>query len=282
VVCVQTNVAYLDGALRHEHLGLPGLAAVFARSHLVVALAECGAFAEARAPAEEGVQIAEASKHPYSRVMAWWAVGFRALCQGDLPQAILVLEQALTLVQETDLRLLIPMVTAPLGAAYARADRSADAVPLLEEAVAQAVARQYLWDQALRMVWLGEAYLGTSRLAEAEAQAQQALAFAHAHQERGHEAYALWLCGAVAAQWATPEAAQAGTYYRQALTLADGLGMRPLQAHCHQGLGTLYAKRGEWEQARAALAAAIDLYRALEMTFWLPQAEAVLAQVEAR
>ena len=58
--------------------------------------------------------------------------------------------------------------------------------------------------------------------------------------------------------------------------------MRPLQAHCHQGLGTLYAKRGEWEQARAALAAAIELYRALEMTFWLPQAEAVLAQVEAR
>jgi hypothetical protein len=56
--------------------------------------------------------------------------------------------------------------------------------------------------------------------------------------------------------------------------------MRPLQAHCHRGLGTLYATIGRPEQARAKLAAAIDLYRAMDMTFWLPQAEATLAQVE--
>jgi hypothetical protein len=30
------------------------------------------------------------------------------------------------------------------------------------------------------------------------------------------------------------------------------------------------------------LTAAIDLYRAMEMAFWLPEAEAVLAQVEGR
>jgi len=282
VECFQMNVACLDGALRQAHLGLPGLATVFARSHLVVALAECGAFAEARAPAEEGVQIAEAARHPYSRVMAWWAVGVRALGQGDLPQAIQGLEQALTLVQGADLRLLIPMVTAPLGVAYARAGRSADAVPLLEEAVAQAVARQYLWDQALRMVWLGEAYLGAGRLAEAETQAQQALVFTQAHQERGHAAYALWLLGEVAAQRAAPEATQAAAHYQQALALADALGMRPLQAHCHRSLGTLYATTGQQEQARAALSTAIAMYQSMDMPFWLPQTEVARAQVEGR
>jgi len=56
--------------------------------------------------------------------------------------------------------------------------------------------------------------------------------------------------------------------------------MRPLQAHCHHGLGTLYAKSDQREQARTQLSAAIDLYRTMEMTFWLPQAEATLAQVE--
>ena len=66
----------------------------------------------------------------------------------------------------------------------------------------------------------------------------------------------------------------------QALALAEELGMRPLQAHCHRGLGTLYAATGQHEQARAALSAAIELYRAMEMQFWLPQAEAALAQVE--
>ena len=55
--------------------------------------------------------------------------------------------------------------------------------------------------------------------------------------------------------------------------------MRPLVAHCHLGLGTLYAKIDRREQARAELSAAIALYRAMEMTFWLPQAEAALAQV---
>ena len=64
---------------------------------------------------------------------------------------------------------------------------------------------------------------------------------------------------------------------RQALVLAEELGMRPLQAHCHRGLGTLYRQTGRGAQARAALAIAITLYRAMDMTFWLPQAEAALA-----
>jgi hypothetical protein len=58
--------------------------------------------------------------------------------------------------------------------------------------------------------------------------------------------------------------------------------MRPLQAHCHLGLGTLFATAGQAEQARAELSTAIDLYRTMDMTFWLPQAEAALAQIEER
>lgn len=56
--------------------------------------------------------------------------------------------------------------------------------------------------------------------------------------------------------------------------------MRPLQAHCHCGLGTLYAKLGKAEQAGVELLTAINLDRTMEMMFWLPQAEEVLAQVE--
>jgi predicted RNA polymerase sigma factor len=86
--------------------------------------------------------------------------------------------------------------------------------------------------------------------------------------------------------WAT-ESVDAGAWHvavsaahdHQALALADELGMRPLVDHCHRGLGTLYTKVGRPEQARAALSAAIALYRAMEMTFWLPQAEAALAQM---
>ena len=278
----QKNMACLHGVLRHEHFGLPGLASVFSRSHLVVALAECGAFAEGRLPAAEGVRIAEAAEHPYSRVMAYWAVGFGALRQGDLPQAIPAFEQALALVQEAHLRLLVPMVAAPLGAAYALAGRTTEALPLLEQAVAQAVAMRYMWDHALRVVWLGEAYLLAGRLEEASTEAQRALEFARAHQERGHEAYALRLLGEMVAQRELPDLAQAETYYQQAITLANELGMRPLQAHCHRGLGTLYRQTGQAEQARAELSTAIEIYRDMEMKFWVPETEAALAAVEGQ
>jgi len=127
---------------------------------------------------------------------------------------------------------------------------------------------------------LGEAHLHASRLEEASTLAARALELARTYQERGQEAYALHLLGDIATHCDPTEVEEADASYRQALALADELGMRPLQAHCHRGLSMLYAATGQREQARAELSAAIDLYRAMDMTFWLPQAEAALAQVE--
>ncbi|MBI3327873.1 MAG: hypothetical protein HYZ81_14380, partial [Nitrospinae bacterium] len=93
-------------------------------------------------------------------------------------------------------------------------------------------------------------------------------------------AYALRLLGDIAARREPTQTGPVATHYRQALALAEELGMRPLEAHCHRGLGTLYAATGQREPARRALAAAIALYHDMEMTFWLPHAEAMLAQVK--
>jgi len=116
-------------------------------------------------------------------------------------------------------------------------------------------------------------------LVEAQALAERALALARTHQEQGNEAYALRLLGAIAARGNASERTQAEGHYLQTLSLAEELGMRPLTAHCQLGLGTLYSQIGRLEKARAALSMAIALYRAMEMTCWLPQAEAALAQV---
>ena len=89
---------------------------------------------------------------------------------------------------------------------------------------------------------------------------------------------ALRLLGEFHAHHAPPEVEAAETHYHQALALAEELGMRPLQAHCHLGLGTLYTRAGQREQARTELFTAIGLYRAMDMHFWLPQAEAALAE----
>jgi hypothetical protein len=62
-------------------------------------------------------------------------------------------------------------------------------------------------------------------------------------------------------------------------TSPEALGMRPLQAHCHLGLGTVYATTGQRQQAQAALATASEMYRPIAMTLWLPQTEATLAHI---
>jgi hypothetical protein len=60
------------------------------------------------------------------------------------------------------------------------------------------------------------------------------------------------------------------------MALAEELGMRPLIAHCHLGLGKLYQRTGKREEAQEHLATATAMYREMDMRFWLEQAEAEL------
>jgi tetratricopeptide (TPR) repeat protein len=169
-----------------------------------------------------------------------------------------------------------------LGAAYTLSGRVAEALPLLEQAVEQATFTGILYSHTIAVTHLSEAYLHTGRLAEARQLAGQALHLSRERKERGNEAWVLRLLGELAAHGDSPDAEQAAAHYQQALALAEELGMRPLQAHCHLGLGLLYSKTGRQEQAHAALSAAMALYRAMDMNFWLPQAQAALAQVQGK
>jgi tetratricopeptide (TPR) repeat protein len=207
---------------------------------------------------------------------AYYAIGLLALRQGDLPRALPLLEGAVGSCEEAARPAIFPAVAAALGAAYALDGRRADAVPLLTSTMEQAMTRATSGYPAL----FGYQALCHLSLGEAQAFAIRALELGRTHQAQGNQAYALHLLGEIAAHRNPLEAEPAETHYHQALTLAEELGMRPLVAHCHRNLGTLYATTGQREQARTELAAAIAMYRAMGMTFWLPQTEAALAQVK--
>jgi len=189
-----------------------------------------------------------------------------------------MLERAVGLCQDWHLLLFLPRQAGALGLAYALDGRVAAGLALAEQGVEQAPARGRPGFLARSIAWLSEAYLLAGRLGDAHQRAAQALDLARQYQQRGNQAWALWLLGESTARQASPEGEPAAGHYRQALALAEELGMRPLQAHCHLGLGTLYLKLGRPEQARIELTTAIELYRAMNMTFWLPRAEAALAQ----
>jgi tetratricopeptide (TPR) repeat protein len=276
------NVARLQGELRYARFsGRNSIVAAASRTYLSYCHAERGTFTEGFALAEEALRIAESVSHPFSMVEACRVIGVLYLRQGDVQRAIPVLERALALCQDWHIRLLLPRQAAALGLAYALDGRVAAGLPLAVHGVEQSVTSGQTRHLVPAIAYLSEAYLVAGRLEEAHQHAVQTLDLARQYQQRGHQAWALWLLGESTARQAFPESESAIGHYRQALALAEELGMRPLQAHCHRSLGMLYATTGQQEQARTALSTAIEMYRDMQMTFWLPETETALPQVEA-
>jgi tetratricopeptide (TPR) repeat protein len=279
--CFRQALACFDRVRHRERFVNVLLPAVLCRARLAWCDAELGMFAEGRSLGSEGLRIAEAAAHPPSLMFASWGVGLLSLYEGHLPTALPCLERAVGLCLEADLSAYFPRMAEALGAAYTLAGRLAEATPLLTRVMEQVTALERVDLQARCSLSLGKAQLLAGHLGEAQALAEQALAQARDHEERGNQAYALRLLGDIAAQREPPDLDQATAHYRQALALADELGMRPLYAHCRFGLGAVSIKTAQREQACAELSAAIELYRALEMTFWLPQAEAAMASLDS-
>ena len=60
---------------------------------------------------------------------------------------------------------------------------------------------------------------------------------------------------------------------------SPGFGLHSLIAHCHLGLGQLYRRTGNREQAQEHLTTATTMYREMGMTYWLEQAEAEMKAI---
>ena len=247
---------------------------VTSRSQLTRILSESGAFREGQAYGEECLRNAEATGHLSGEILARESLGFLFLFKGDFECALAVLERSLDQRRTISFRgYEYASSLASLGYAYARCGHVAKGLPLLEQATEQS-------PRSLFVIWLSEAHILDGRLAEARTLADRALDVAQKQQERGWEALVRRLFGDLALHGESPDLETSETHYRQSLRLADELGMRPLQAHCHRDLGKLYSRTGQAEQARAELSAAIEMYRGMDMTFWLPETEAALAKLE--
>ena len=241
-----------------------------ARSWLVYCLTQRGEFDEGLALGTEAVRIAESGAFPTSQCAAYASLADAFLVRGAFPSAITLLERGLDICRRWHNLDWFPEYAASLGLAYAQVGRLAEALPLLEQAVVQE-ATMGGGHRAIGLTALSHGYWLAGRLEAARTQAERALSLARERQERGFQAWALRLLGEIAAHDTPPKIEPARAAYQQALALAEELSMRPLQAHCHGGLGILYRQIGHVEQARDELSKAIDMYREMEMTFWLPR-----------
>ena len=266
----------LDGDRFRERCGLAGFPVVMSRMFWTLALAERGEFDQGLTEAQEGVRLGEALDHPYSLACALRGLGRPYTVRGDIDRAIRYTERGLALSHERHLPQIWPEMADQLGYVYALSGRVVEGLSLLEEALSALESMgMFQWRTPL-LAHLGEAYLLAGRPGDALTTAGRGLALsasvATAAPKRG-----LFASSPKSPRPRTvPTRAPAEAHYRAAMALASELGMRPLVAHCHLGLGTLDRRTGDQAKASEHLTTATAMYREMGMTFWLEKAEAEL------
>jgi tetratricopeptide (TPR) repeat protein len=265
---LEQNITTLTGDLQRQRFGQAGFLAVYSRQFLARTCATIGAFAEAQAYAEQANSIA--GDHPHSSIAAANAAAHVALVRGEFGVAATVLDRALALSESLDIRVWLPVLASNLGHAYVELRRIDEAMPLLQRGAALVGE-----DEPMRLVQLAVGYLRAGRVQDASSTVKRALAIAIDRGQRGAAADARRTLGEIMATGGdSVDAASAEAEYKTALDHGESLGMRPLVAHCHLGLGKLYRRTDSPDQAREHLATATTMYCEMEMRFWLEQAEA--------
>ncbi len=201
--CWRAVVAALPGDRFHERGGLAGFPAVMSRCYLTMVLAERGALDDGLAMGDEGVRLAQALDHPYSRIMAWWGLGHLFEIKGMLAEGIDLLTRAAGLCRERRIDVLAPHVSGLLGFLHARSGDVDKGFSLMDKARGamerMGIATQF---HTRLLGHMSEANLAADRLADARELAGRTLGLARKRSERGTELYALQLSGAVAAHCA--------------------------------------------------------------------------------
>jgi tetratricopeptide (TPR) repeat protein len=239
---------------------------VVARRWRAQALAELGRFDEATSLAREAIAIARAKNHPYALVNGISVWGILCARQGNFHDAIPLLEEGLQFSRTLGFQAFVPTIGNLLAEARAQIGRPAEAQAILDEVPAYPRGGAYT-SRPLALLLVG-------RLTDARELAAQALPNTRERGERGGEAWLVWLLGEIAARESASEADTATVRLRKALALADTLGMRPLMAHCHLGLGKLYRRTDRRGEAQEHHSTATTMYREMDMRFWLEQAQA--------
>jgi tetratricopeptide (TPR) repeat protein len=136
--------AALEGDLRYERFGAPGIQWALSAALLGDALSLRGRFDEAFEHAEAALRVADTAAQPFTLYNVLFSLGLARLRRGDLARAIQALERSLEgcrtwqLVSEMQ-------VAATLGVAYAFSDRVKEALVLIAGAVEPGARHRPRW-----------------------------------------------------------------------------------------------------------------------------------------
>ena len=273
VRALQDNAEALADEVERDPSAASVTAYVSTCAWLAFALADLGEFDTAETWADRARTEAEARRHPYSEAIALTLAGQVGVLRGQLERAVGPLARALAICRDSHLTVWQAIPATLLGQCMVTLDRKDEGLSLLEEGVRlsdEVGVKAYL---ARWTTLLAEGFLATGDSRRAAEIGERALELARTHGERGHEAAALRLLGDIAAGADPPLLAVATERYTTAIALAEELGLRPLLARAHRGLGQLHRRGGQAQAAEAHLATAVVLFSDLGMRSWLDHTE---------
>ena len=271
---LRAAITSLEGGLSRERFGLAGYPAVMARWLLASTLAERGDFEEGMKYGQEALRIGEEVRHPYSMILASWGVALVLVLKGELSQASAQLERAIALCREWNVPVLSPITGGFLGYVQVLSGRVADGLATMQERIKEHDSSGLALYHSRLVVWLGEALMRADRLDEALATAERAIALTRQRGEPGLEAWAVGLLGDIRSRGEATDVATAESYYRKAIALAEEMGLQPLLAHCHNGLGRLYRRAGRRQEAHQSYTTSATMYPSMNARVSQEQVEA--------
>jgi tetratricopeptide (TPR) repeat protein len=269
------NLATVPADAVYGYFGTTAPPSIYDRFWLAMSLAELGRFAEAYEYGAQAIRFAEPTQNAFTIGLAHRGAGTLHLLKGDWAKARLLIEHGIAVFRTGNVVIQLPTavaasawVLAELGEASAALNRLQEGQQLLEGLAVRRIVSHRGWVYNS----LGRACLQLGRLDEAQSLGERAVEFLLGH--RGFTAHALHLLGDITTHPDRFDAERGEAHYRDALAIAEPLGMRPLVAHCHLGLGKLYQRTDDRAQAQQHLTIAATMYREMDMRFWLEQAEA--------
>jgi tetratricopeptide (TPR) repeat protein len=114
---------------------------------------------------------------------------------------------------------------------------------------------------------LADTYRAIGKIELAKETISRALEIAGSREEKGMEAWAMLVQAGIHVDKGRLE--EAMKWYQQGLRQASDLSMRPVVAHFHKGIGSVYQRLELDKEAQAEIETAQEMYRSMGMMHWL-------------
>jgi class 3 adenylate cyclase/tetratricopeptide (TPR) repeat protein len=252
----------LTGTVAYLQHGLSTFPGAWARGHLALGMAELGDFGKIEELGREALEIAEKVENAYTLAITRAFIGMAYLRLGKVDTALEHLEEGYRNCLISTVRFVQSYTAGALGLAYLLKNENTRALSVLLEGTKPEYLERGIW-AVHPLTVLADAYRVTGEINLAMETISRALKLASKSEERGFESWAMVVMARINADADRIE--EARQWYQRTLKQASELSMRPLVAHCHQGLGDVHRRFGKNGAAQSAFDTAREMYRSLGM-----------------